>query len=226
LILACAAAGWIKARPIRWIAWPPFISLPFLIAVVIFGALAVLTGLPPWLAAIDLGSALLIQALLTAAAAAAVGMRVAGVVPTKLAYRTAFSRLAALALAAVYLTLVSAPLAAGSGSPTRCLSFPLWAPNPADPAGFPLVARWLLSLLAGGLILASLALRRSAPFLHPAVRKLSTLTAILFFAQAALGILISVTGFSVGLMIPYIAIAAALWGGMVALAVMAGFLTA
>ena len=57
LIIAAAAVSWRKARSVRWISRPPAVAIVFLIAVIVFGAFAVLTGLPPAVAVLDLGSA-------------------------------------------------------------------------------------------------------------------------------------------------------------------------
>ena len=66
-IVASAAVGWRKARSIRWVSWPPVIAIAFLLAVIVFGALVVLRGLEPGLAALDLGSALMVLTLMLAA---------------------------------------------------------------------------------------------------------------------------------------------------------------
>jgi cytochrome c oxidase assembly protein subunit 15 len=39
-ILAVAIVGWWKARRVRWVSWPPVIAIPFVLAVIVFGALA------------------------------------------------------------------------------------------------------------------------------------------------------------------------------------------
>ena len=47
LILAAAWFSWRRARTIRWLVRPLLVAIPFLFAVIVFGAFAVLTGLPP-----------------------------------------------------------------------------------------------------------------------------------------------------------------------------------
>src|SRR5512143_538748 len=54
LIIAVAVVGWRRARSVRWVSGPPLIAIALTFAVVVFGAFAVLTGLPPAVAAIDL----------------------------------------------------------------------------------------------------------------------------------------------------------------------------
>ncbi|MGD9144175.1 MAG: protoheme IX farnesyltransferase, partial [Anaerolineae bacterium] len=66
-IVASAIAGWRKAGSIRWVSRPPVIAVALLLAVIIFGAMVVLRGLEPGLAALDLGSALGVLALMLTA---------------------------------------------------------------------------------------------------------------------------------------------------------------
>src|SRR5690606_28398633 len=47
LIIAAAVVRWRRTRAVRWVSRPLAFSLVFLVAVIIFGAFAVLTGLPP-----------------------------------------------------------------------------------------------------------------------------------------------------------------------------------
>ena len=63
-IIAAALVGWRKARSIRWVSRPPVLAVGRLLAFVAFGAIAVLRGLPPWAAALDLGLALIVLALM------------------------------------------------------------------------------------------------------------------------------------------------------------------
>ena len=62
-IVAAAVAGWRRTRAIRWLRWPPTIAVVLLLVVIVLGAMVVLRGLTPGLAALDLGSALLVLAL-------------------------------------------------------------------------------------------------------------------------------------------------------------------
>ncbi len=59
LILAAAWFSWRRARTIRWLVRPLLVAIPFLFAVIVFGAFAVLTGLYRPVAVLDLGSALI-----------------------------------------------------------------------------------------------------------------------------------------------------------------------
>src|SRR5512137_1946521 len=63
LIVAAAVMGWRRHRSIWWLSRPPVIAVALVLAVVVFGAFAVLTGLPPLVAAVDVGCALTVLAL-------------------------------------------------------------------------------------------------------------------------------------------------------------------
>ena len=71
LILAAAWVSWRRTRTIRWLVRPLLVAIPFLFAVIVFGAFAVLTGLPRLVAVLDLGSALITSALVLTAAVVA-----------------------------------------------------------------------------------------------------------------------------------------------------------
>src|SRR5512142_446256 len=51
LIIAAAVVSWRRTRAIRWLSRPPVVAIGFTAAVVVFGAFAVLTGLPRGIAA-------------------------------------------------------------------------------------------------------------------------------------------------------------------------------
>ncbi len=87
LIIAAAVVSW-RRRFLRWVSRPLAVALVFLVVVIIFGALTVLTGLPPVLAAIDLGSALLVLALVVTAATVAWRRHGSPGLPDRLALRT------------------------------------------------------------------------------------------------------------------------------------------
>ena len=79
----------------------PVIAVAFLLAVIIFGALVVLRGLEPGLAALDLGSALAVLALMLAATVVAFARQQDPALPDRLVFRTALARLTLWTLVAV-----------------------------------------------------------------------------------------------------------------------------
>src|SRR5512139_1178297 len=91
LIVAAAVVGWRKHRSIWWLSRPPAIAVALVLAVVVFGAFAVLTGLPPIIAAIDVGCALMVLALVLTTSVVARARRTHPGMPDRLAFRTPFA---------------------------------------------------------------------------------------------------------------------------------------
>jgi heme A synthase len=128
------------------------------------------------------------------------------------------------ALAGAFLVLVSGILVAASGSIVRCLGWPLYGGGSAlfDAHGSLVMGRGLLAAATGVLILTLVVqaarVRRSRHALFPA----ALVAAVLFLIEMVLGVLISSTGFPVGLLVAYVAATAGLWASLVVLAATAG----
>ena len=223
LIVASAIVGWGRYRANRWLWQPLAIAIGFLLVVIVLGALVVLRGLEPGLAALDLGSALMVQALVTAAAVVAVsGDR--GPARPLLA-----GGLARWALVATWIVLVSGVLVAESGSAVRCLSWPLYGGEANLAAGQ--AREWLgwarraAGALAAILILAVVV---QAWRVRGGQRGLEPVAAALGLSLAAElvvgGVLAGGSG-TLALQVVYVALAAALWPLLVALWVVAGLRT-
>ena len=148
LIVAAAWLSWKRARTVRWVTRPAAIAIVFTLAVIVFGAFAVLTGLPRGVAALDLGSALVVLALMATATTVAFARRADPALPDRLTSATPFARLSLWTLGAVYAVYVGGILVAGRGSLTRCLGWPVWRVIPTDLAGWPQIARLALAALA------------------------------------------------------------------------------
>jgi heme a synthase len=222
-IVASAIAGWWWARSIRWVRWPPLIAIAFLVAVSIFGAMVVLRGLEPGLAAVDLGSALTVLALLMTAAVVASARHSNPGLPDRLAFHQPFARLALVSLILVFVVLVSGVLVAGSGSPMRCLGWPLYA------GGWPVaegrqwlqLARRVLGGIAGVSIIAVVVQAWRHPRSRP-IRCVATAVGLLFLAEAVVGGLMVLYDPGLALQIIHAALAAAFWAALAALVVLAG----
>jgi cytochrome c oxidase assembly protein subunit 15 len=218
-IIAAAIVGWQRAWSIRLLSRPPLIAIPFLLAVVAFGAVAVLRGLPRGWAAVDLGSALIVLALMVAATTAAFARRAHPSLPDRLSFREA--RLALAALAATFVALVSGVLVAGSGSLTRCLGWPLLHITPNDLPDWPQAARLLVVVLASFLILAVVVgAWRSRP--PRAYRVIATAAGTLLLVEIAAKEMMGVAGYSIAPLAVSVAAAAALCGLLVVLVVWSG----
>jgi heme A synthase len=223
-IVAAALLGWRRARGVRWVRWPPVLAVGFLVIVIILGALVVLRGLEPGLAAVDLGSALVVQGLMVVAALVAVAGYRQPPGPDRLAWNSPFARLAVWTLVAVFVVLVSAVLVADEGSLVRCLGWPLVSARwlRGDLRGGLQAARWLLSLGAGLLVVALVVRAWRRPRRHPAVRRAATATGLALLAETLVGALLPLVDFALPLLVAYIALAAALWALLVVVVVLAG----
>jgi cytochrome c oxidase assembly protein subunit 15 len=219
-ILAAAIVGWRRTRSIRLVSRPPVIAIPFLLAVVVFGALAVLRGLPRGLAAVDLGSALIVLALMAAATAAAASRRANPELPDRLSIRDA--GLALGALGATFVVLVGGVLVAGKGSLTRCLGWPMARFMDYDLPGWPQAARLFMAALAGVLIVALVVDAWRTQHRRAAYRAVATAAGALLLVEIGAGALMLAAGFSIAPLAVSVAAAAALWGLLAALVVLSG----
>lgn len=224
VILAAAIVGWWKARPIRWVSRPPILAIVFLAAVIVFGATAVLYGLPPLLAAADVGSALMVLALMLAATVVAFARRDRPTLPDRLSFRSPFAVLTLVTLAMVFLVLVSTVLVAGKGSLTRCLGWPLLVERLIrnDVPGWPSAARRFAAAAAGLLILAVAVQAWRTQRQHTALLRAATGASLLFLAEAGLQGLLLISDLTVWLLLISVTAATGLWAALVITAVLAG----
>jgi heme A synthase len=225
LIVASAVVGWHSARSNRWMSWPPAIAVAFLVAVIILGALVVLRGLEPGLAALDLGSALLVLALMTTASVVAMSYCRDLGSTHRPAFHSAFARLTLGTLIAVFFVLVGGVLVAESGSVVRCLSWPLYS------GGLLLgnLRSWLQlarCLLAGATSILLIAVVVQAWRRPGAIRRTAMVVGALFLAETLVGAIIVVGGSTVLLQGVRVTLAAALWTSFVVLTVLAGLASA
>lgn len=197
LLLAAAVASTRHRRVDRWLRVLPWLAVAAAVVSATFGRLVVLSGISASLGAIDLFCALTAMILIGVVAVtvrdpAAAGTEAAGhpgasEPPGR--SRTAH-RLAAASVAVLLTTHVTGVLAAGPGSYTRCVGWPLWWRVPDDPY------HWLQSLRLGlgglGALLiltaaaAAVRRRRSRPW--------GTALATLLVAELVLGATIRARG--------------------------------
>jgi heme A synthase len=223
LIVAVAVMGWRKHRSIWWLSRPPATAVALVVAVAVFGAFAVLTGLPPIIAAVDVGAALMALALVLTTWAVARARRDDPALPDRLTFRTPFARLTLFALTAVFLVLVSGPLVADVGSLARCLGWPLYCAlsGAAEVGGALPPVRRAIGAAAALLIVAVVvqAWRRHRG--HTAIFRGATRLAIALLVEAAADALIPARGFTMLYGVVYVAAATAVWASLVVLTVLA-----
>lgn len=222
LLVLAAVWGWRKYGAIRWVTWPATLAIGLVLAVVVFGAFAVLTGLSPVVAALDVGSALLVLALVLTAWTVAAAHLDNPALPDRLSLRASFGKLALGTLCAVYVVLVSGVLVADVGSLARCLGWPHYGVGVDGPevSGSLPLARRVLGGLAGVLILTTM-LRawraQSAKTLRAA-----TYAAVLFLVEIAIGVIMQALGFSMVLGALYVLAAVGVFAFLVVVTVRAG----
>lgn len=223
LIVACAISGWSKARAIPWVRWPPVLAIPLLVAVSIFGALAVLRGLGRGLAALDLGSALMVQAVMLAATVVAFHLPLSPF-PVRLSFRDPFAKLSLTLFLAVFAVLVSGVLVAPTGSLESCLGWPQGSDGlPAlGLSSWPQIARWILALVASVLVIATVAQAWRTQHTHTARLLTATLVGALWLGESVLGVVLTISGRDAWLLVLHVAAAATLWATLIVLVVLAG----
>jgi heme A synthase len=223
LIVASAFVGWRSYRTIRWVSRPPLMAIAFLLVVTVLGAMVVLTGLPPGLAALDLGSALAVLALMLVAAVVASSLHQDPSGPNRLSFRDSYARLSLAALAAVFVLFVSGVLVASDGSPVRCLSWPLYGGG-MDPGarGWWQLARRVVGAGTAIMILALVVEAWRRPRRKGTVRHVASALGLLLLVEFAVGALVVLYGAAPLLQVAYVTIAALLWAALVVLVALAG----
>jgi len=223
VIIAAALIGWTKVRSLQWVSRPPVLAVVLLIAVVAFGAITVLRGLPPWAAALDLGLALIVLALMLTSTIVAFSRPDTPRFGYRPSFSPAFVRLALVAAAGVFAVIVGGVLVADGGSTVRCLGCLGVRPG-AEIGGF---LRWLQfgrDVISGGVVVSVTALlitvwraERSGP-----IRRWAVAAAALVLAQVGVGVLVMVVGATIPLLVASVVTAVVLWVSLVAVAVFGG----
>jgi cytochrome c oxidase assembly protein subunit 15 len=222
LILAAAWVSWRRARTIRWLVRPLLVAIPFLAAVIVFGAFAVLTGLPRLVAALDLSSALVTLTLVLTAAVVAFTRHADPTLPDRFSVGSSLARLSLVTLGATFVLYVSGILVAGKGSLTRCVGWPFWRILPDDVAGWPQVARLGLAALIALLIIVLVARvwrDRQVPL---AQRRAATLAGLAFLLEMTVGVIMLTSGSTMFLLITYVAAGTAFFAALVLLTGLVG----
>jgi heme A synthase len=174
-------------------------------------------------AAVDVGSALMVLALLLAARVVAEALHDAPALPGRLSARGPLAAFAAWTLGVVFLVLVGGVLVAEKGSLVRCLGWPLVATAPgfAEVGGWLALTRRVLALAAGASVagLGVQVWRRHRR--EPGLRRAATLAMALLAADVAIGVALTKTGPALPLLIGSVAGAVGLWAALVVLTVRA-----
>jgi cytochrome c oxidase assembly protein subunit 15 len=221
LILSSAVVGLVQVPRIRWVSIPPLVALALLVEVSFFGAQVVLRGLSPGWAAVDVGSALMVVALMVTAAVKANIVVNSDSQPEKHGESKNFTRLAMASAAAVYVVFVSGILVAGKGSITSCLGWPIYNLQQLQMDGLTVVniLRLALSIVGAGLLLVMLAQAWRSRREQAGIFKIARWVGLVIILEALVQVLLQAFGLLVPLMAAYTLTAAALWALLVGLAV-------
>ena len=224
LILSAAVAGVARSPRLRWVTIPPLVAVVLLLEVSYFGAVVVLRGLAPGWAAVDVGSALLVVALMVTAAMAAFTRINNSAFHDRLTFKSSFSWLVLAAAAVTYIVLVSGILVAGKSSITACLGWPIYSLRlfQADAHTVGNTIRWIFSLVGFGLVIAVLVLAWRNKQEHPAIFQLARWLGFAALIEALIQMLLLGFGHQVLLLIVYTVTAAVFWVLLVALVVRVG----
>jgi cytochrome c oxidase assembly protein subunit 15 len=226
LILAAAWVSWRRTRTIRWLVRPLLVAIPFLLAVIVFGAFAVLTGLARPVAVLDLGSALITAALVLTAAVVACTRHADPALPDRFSAKSGLARLSLVTLGATFVLYVSGILVAGRGSLTRCVGWPFWRLIPDDLAGGPQVVRLLLAAIAVLLIAWLVVCTWRAQPAHTAQRRTALVAGLAFLIEMAVGMVMQTSGSTMLLLMAYVAAGTMLYAALVVLAALIGLANA
>ncbi len=222
-ILAAAIVGWRRSSNIRWVSRPPVIAVAFLVVVAGLGAKAVLRGLSPLWAAVDLGLALLVLALMISASVVAFSRYANPALPDRLLFRGSFAQWSLWTSTAIFGVLVSGVVVDGD-SIARCLGWPLPFTRsvPVDVRGWLQLSRRLFA--GASSILPIIVLWRAwrTQRARTAILRAATMLAVFFFAEISMGAFILTHGSNLVMLVIYVALAAALWASSVVLVVLTG----
>jgi heme A synthase len=227
LILISAATGLAQMPRLRWITIPPLVAVLLLLVVSYFGAQVVLRGLAPGWAAVDVGSALMVVALMVTAAVIAFHRDHHPGLADRLTFSSPFSKLVLATVTIVYILFVSGLLIAGKGSLSACLGWPIYSPSlfQLDVHTVTKTLRLVLSVVGIGFVVAVLVQAWRSREEQPGVYRMARWVGLAFILEALLQILGLAFGMPIGLMIAYTIVAAAFWALLVALLVTTGLET-
>lgn len=228
LIISAAVTGAVRNWRIRWISLPPLVAIGLLLLVSFFGAQVVLQGLAPGWAAVDVGSALLVVALMVSTATIASFRINQPAQADRLVYNTTFGKLISAATAMVYIVMVSGILVAGKGSITGCLGWPIysWSLLQSDGHLIGNLVRLVLSAAGIMIILIALIIAWRDRKKHPAIFSIARWLSLALVLEVIFQGLLLVFGLLQPLLIVYTVVAAVLWALLVALMVRTGLISA
>ena len=219
LIMSAAIASLIRLTGMRWIVLPPLIAFALLILVSYFGAQVVLRGLSPGWSAVDLGSALLVEALMVSTAVIAYSTNDNGSRVIKPIFTKPFTMLVMATTVVVYILLISGVLVAGRNFITGCIGWPIYSftlvGQDASFAGS--ILRLVLSVAGMAMLMMVWVHSWNMKQNQPAIFRYACLVGIAIVFEMLIQALLLIINFSTPLLVMYTITAALFWGLLVAL---------
>ena len=224
LILASAIAGAIRSRGLRWIMIPPIITCLLVVEVSYLGAQVVLRGITPGWAAVDLGSALMVPALLVASAVFANVYNSNPSKSPKLTFRSPFSKLVLVTTLIIYGVLVSGVLVAGKNTITSCLCWPVYSSLlfQVDLPGIGNAARLIFSGIGIILLVSVLVQTFRSQHQNRIIFRNALWVGAIFLIEMLLQGLLLIFHFNIFLQVAYTVTMASFWAVLMSLAVNSG----
>jgi protoheme IX farnesyltransferase len=223
LIVLTAVVAWIAWRKRRDIVIPATIALGLLVVQVVLGAITVRLELPPMIVLAHLATAMALLAAVCVTAVAAIVPRSEGPADRGWVW------LARAAAAGTFLLILSGSLVVGSGASGACGAWPLCGGGfSLTFDGYPaiqLLHRGLAAVI-GVLIIVSLFVLLNRHRAQRAVRATVALTLAALAFQVAVGAAVVTLHLPAALRGLHLALASAVWAGIVVLAVIADRLPA
>lgn len=181
LVLAAALLSRRVIGSDRWVRALPWLALAGAIAAGVFGRLVVLSHIPTWMGAVDLTSALTAMTVMAIAA-----VRASGRCNVPAISWGPVLPLAAASVVVLVALHVTAVFAAGKGSYTRCMGWPLWRMIDADQYPTLQAARLGLAGIGAVLVVATAVVAARTERL----RRWGVAVGVLFAAEMLLGLVI------------------------------------
>jgi len=207
LVLAAAVMSRRLHAPNRWVRILPWVALVGALAAGAFGRLVVLSGLPTWLGAVDLFAALTAMTSMGVAAVMVGAPTPDSTSPSAADWHPVLvRRLAATSLTVLVAMHVTGILAAGRGSYTRCMGWPIWHRIDSD------LHPWLQDLRLGlaGLGAVLVVTTAVVAVRSERLRRWGIVLATLFAAEMVLGLVIRTWELNTGVAAAYSVLAVAL----------------
>ena len=205
LVLAAAVLSRRLHGPNRWVRILPWVALVGALAAGAFGRLVVVSTLATWLGAVDLFAALTAMTSM-GVAAVMVGAPTPDSTSPAEWHPVLVGRLAATSLTVLVALHVTGILAAGRGSYTRCMGWPIWHRIDSD------LHPWLQDLRLGlaGLGAVIVVTTAVVAVRSERLRRWGIVLATLFAAEMVLGLVIRTWELNTGVAAAYSVLAVAL----------------